>query len=246
MKIQLLEMDIAWEQPEANRLRAAEMALEADDADLLVLPEMFTTGFTMSPEGLPAGERDGTLTLEWMLALARERDAAITGSVAVEDGGRFYNRMYFVKPDGTYAFYDKRHLFGFAGEDKPYTPGNERVIVEWRGVRILLLICYDLRFPVFSRTRRADYDMIVYVANWPASRIGAWDMLLRARAIENVCYVAGVNRTGSDPSIAYGGHSVLVDYKGESVESGYVDAGKVAAFRTKFPALDDADDFELR
>lgn len=244
MKIQLLETDPVWEQPERNRIDAAEMAFAAGDADLLILPEMFTTGFTMSPGGLPAGERDGSLTLEWMIALARERDAAVAGSVAVEEGGKFYNRMYFVKPDGHYTVYDKRHLFGFADEDKYYTPGSERVVVEWQGVRILLQICYDLRFPVFSRTR-ADYDLIIYVANWPRSRIGAWDTLLRARAIENVCYVAGVNRTGSDPSIAYGGHSALIDYKGEDVASGYMDSEQVAAFRARFPALDDADDFIL-
>ncbi len=246
MKIQLLQMNVAWEQPETNRLHAAEMV---GDADLIALPEMFTTGFTMSSA---AAERDGRLTLEWMVAMAREHDAAVTGSIAVEENGHLFNRLYFVKPDGTWAHYDKRHLFSYAGEHEVYSSGDERVIVEWKGVRILLQICYDLRFPAFARNR-GDYDMILYVASWPESRIGAWETLLRARAIENVCYVAGVNRAGDDPAAHYDGRSALIDYKGNTLASGdgeavidaWVDMPQLVAFRAKFPALEDADEFVL-
>lgn len=252
MKVLMLQTDIAWEAPEANRHHITELVYDSESADLIILPEMFTTGFTMSPSTL--AEQDGVLSLKWMLALARERGAAIAGSLAVGDGGRYYNRFYFVRPDGTYDVYDKRHLFGYAGEEREYTAGTGRMVAEYKGVRILLQICYDLRFPVFSRNR-GDFDMIVYVASWPASRIAAWDTLLRARAIENACYVAGVNRVGSDPGTAYDGHSVLLDFKGaplaaartagEEAVSGYIDMPRLAAFREKFPVHRDADKFTL-
>ena len=176
------------------------------------------------------------------------------GSVATEADGRYYNRFYFVKPDGSYATYDKRHLFSFAGEDKRYTAGTERVVVEHCGFRILLQVCYDLRFPVFARNR-GDYDMILYVANWPTVRISAWNALLRARAVENQCYVAGVNRTGDDPALAYDGSSALIGFLGETVAAatpgreeavqGEADLKALEAFRAKFPALRDADAFTL-
>ncbi len=252
MKVLLLQTDIIWESPERNRDHIEEMVCTAADADLVLLPEMFTTGFTMSPSAL--GERDGAPTLEWMLALARERGAAIGGSIATGEGGKYYNRFHFVRPDGTYDVYDKRHLFGYAGEDREYTAGAGRVVAEYRGVRILLQICYDLRFPVFSRNR-GDFDMIVYAANWPASRIAVWDTLLRARAIENACYVAGVNRAGADPAAIYDGHTVLLDFKGNPIASartageeavaGYIDMTQLAAFREKFPVHRDADRFAL-
>ena len=252
MKILMLQTDIVWESPGQNRTHAAEMIYAAGDADLIVLPEMFTTGFTMSPSAV--AEKDGLLTLEWMVATAHAKGAAITGSVAVGEGGKYYNRMYFVRPDGTYETYDKRHLFGYAGEDRHYSPGGRRVVAEYKGVRILLQICYDLRFPVFSRNR-GDFDMIVYAANWPESRVHAWDTLLRARAIENACYVVGVNRVGHDPETVYSGSSALVDYKGhtlahggssEEALTGYIDMGMLAGFREKFPVLKDADSFELK
>lgn len=253
MRLLLLQTDIAWHEPERNRARAAELAAGAE-ADLILLPEMFTTGFTMSPADLPAAERNAGPTLEWMAAMARERDAAVAGSVAVEEGGRFFNRMYFVKPDGASAHYDKRHLFAYASEHGTYTRGDERVVVEWRGVRILLQICYDLRFPVFARNR-GDYDMMIFAASWPQSRIAAWDVLLRARAIENACFVAGVNRDGRDPAARYDGHSALLDFKGnpiaeapagESAICGSIDMQALAAFRAKFPVLTDADGFEIK
>jgi predicted amidohydrolase len=189
-----------------------------------------------------------------MIALARERNAAVGGSIATEDEGKYYNRFHFVRPDGTFDVYDKRHLFAYAGEDKEYTAGDRRVVAEYKGVRILLQVCYDLRFPVFSRNR-GDFDMIVYVANWPASRIAAWDTLLRARAIENACYVAGVNRTGIDPSSSYNGHTVLLDFKGDTIASacttgeeavaGQIDMSQLEAFREKFPVYRDADQFTI-
>ena len=252
MKLLLLQTDIAWQQPEANRKRA-ELLIEASPkADLIILPEMFTTGFVASPKGEaepPCGE-----TFEWMRRVAQTKDAALAGSIITEENAKYYNRMYFVKPDGSYSIYDKRHLFTFAGEDKNYSHGSKRVVVEYMGFRILLQICYDLRFPVFSRNR-GDYDMIIYSANWPIPRTKVWDTLLRARAIENACYVVGVNRVGSDPYCQYKGRSVLLDYKGREVTAvglseecalcNSIKKEDLLDFRKKFPVLNDADDFEL-
>ncbi len=185
------------------------------EIDLIVLPEMFATGYNVDARAVAgcAGE-----ALDFLRKLARQYSSAVVGTVAVEEHGRYYNRMYFVRPDGTFDKYDKRHLFSFAGEHHSYTAGRERVVVEWRGWRILLQVCYDLRFPVFSRNR-GDYDMIVYSADWPASRIEAWDILLRARAVENLCYVVGVNPI----------HSRLIDFKGRDV--GAVDMQSLKYFR---------------
>lgn len=253
MNILLLQTDIEWRQPDNNRRKAEEMILSAPPADLVVLPETFTTGFDTAPQEC-AEPADG-ITLAWMQTVAARKDAAVAGSIVVSDGGRYFNRLYFVKPDGTYAKYDKRHLFTPGGERERFSAGGARVIVEWMGCRILLQICYDLRFPVFARNR-GDYDMILYVANWPVSRIEAWDVLVRARAIENQCYVVAVNRTGLDPFCEYNGHTVLVDYRGgdvayvaESVEDavlGVADMGALKEFRKKFPVQQDADGFELK
>ena len=252
MKLLLLQSDISWGNPEANRERFGREILAADKADLIVLPEMFTTGFCTSPKGT-AEPAEGE-TLKWMLQTARDKGAALAGSVAVEDRGRYFNRFYFVQPDGRFRYYDKHHLFTYGGEHLEYTGGSERVVVEYKGWRILLLVCYDLRFPVWARNR-GDYDLILYVASWPSSRTGAWSALLKARAIENLCYVAGVNRVGSDPNCQYDGASVLLDYIGtplaeaapgkEAVLSGEPDMEALTAFREKFPALRDADAFTL-
>ena len=253
MKLLLVQTDIVWGDPAANFSKIDELIASADTSrlDLVVLPEMFSTGFVTDPRGI--AERDGELSLEWMRRTAARTNAAVAGSVAVEQDGRFFNRMFFVKPDGEVTAYDKRHLFSFAGEHKTYTGGTGRVVVEWRGWRILLQVCYDLRFPVFARSR-GDYDMILYSANWPTVRIDVWNTLTKARAIENLCYVAAVNRTGDDPYVSYSGGSYLVDYKGRTVAS---DDGKEQAviceadlealrtFRRKFPADDDADGFRL-
>ena len=213
---------------------------------------MFTTGFCTDPT--ETAEPADSETLAWMRSVAAARNAAVGGSVATEADGRYYNRFYFVKPDGSYATYDKRHLFSFAGEDKRYTAGTERVVVEHCGFRILLQVCYDLRFPVWCRCR-SDYDAILCVASWPAPRREVWRTLLRARAIENQCYVVGVNRTGDDPWNHYAGDSAVVDFKGtplceadasEGVFTARLDREALDRFRTKFPAWRDADDFLLR
>lgn len=222
---------------------------DAGRVDLIVLPEMFTTGFCFDPSHAEGVIDDGAETVAWMRRMAERYDAAVTGSVAVADGERYFNRMYFVRPDGCVEYYDKRHLFAMGGEADHYTAGHRRVVVGWRGVRILLQVCYDLRFPVFARSR-GDYDMIVYAANWPTPRIAVWDTLLRARAIENQCYVAGVNRAGQDPWCDYCGRTALIDPygrvaascgEGEHVVAGDIDMDRLAAFRRKFPVLEDRD-----
>ncbi len=267
MKIALYQQDIVWGEP-AENMRRAEAAFAAgladhpfdssgeaghadgkSRADLIVLPEMFTTGYCADPSQSDAAIDDGMQAVKWMRHIAGRYGAAVAGSVAVADKGWYYNRLYFVRPDGGVEYYDKRHLFAIGGEADHYTAGRRRVVVEWRGVRILLQVCYDLRFPVFSRNR-GDYDMIIYSANWPTPRIAVWDILLRARAIENQCYVAGVNRAGRDPWCEYCGHTALVDAYGRVVTSctdgdalviGDVDMDALAAFRRKFPVLDDRD-----
>lgn len=222
---------------------------DAGSVDLIVLPEMFTTGFCVDPSHAEGVIDDGAAAVAWMRRMAERYDAAVTGSVAVADGERYFNRMYFVRPDGCVEHYDKRHLFAMGGEADHYTAGRRRVVVEWRGVRILLQVCYDLRFPVFARSR-GDYDMIIYAADWPAPRIAVWDTLLRARAIENQCYVAGVNRVGSDPWCSYCGHTALIDPYGrdtavcpeeETVVIGGIDMDFLRAFRKRFPVLDARD-----
>ncbi|MDR1594677.1 MAG: nitrilase family protein [Prevotellaceae bacterium] len=252
MDILLLQTDIEWQSPDKNRKHIEDIVDSSPLADIIILPEMFTTGFCTLP--VDVAEKADTDTLAWMQHLAGAKKAAIAGSIVVEENGKYYNRFYFVKPCGNYSVYNKRHLFSFAGEDREYTAGDERVIVEYCGCRILLQVCYDIRFPVFSRNRD-DYDMIIYVANWPVQRIGAWTALLPARAIENQCYVAGVNRTGSDPVAKYSGGTVLIDFFGRPAVSagfdreeavlGTVNIQSIKNFRKKFPAIDDADQFTL-
>lgn len=267
MKITLLQQDITWAHPMANQ-KAAEMAImAAERSDVYVLPEMWSTGFATEPDGV--AEKDGE-SLKWMKAMANRMDAAIVGSIATEVEGCFYNRFFFVMPsaedgsqdnDGRIAVYDKRHLFSYGGEDRTYTTGTERKVVEWRGVRFLLQVCYDLRFPVFARNRYndgrnlADYDVAIYVASWPTSRRKVWDALLKARAIENQCYVCGVNRVGSDKACDYDGGTVAIDAYGRTVAecpdgmvsaiSFDVDIERLKAFRTKFPVLKDGESFTL-
>ena len=241
-------MDIAWGDCQGNVRRADAMIDNAPEADLYILPEMFSTGFAADPEGM--AESENGKTVEWMRRKAVAKDAAIAGSLAIRSGGRYFNRLYFVKPDGDVTTYDKRHLFSYAGENLHYTRGEERVIVEWRSVRIMLQVCYDLRFPVFSRNH-GDYDMIIYVASWPTSRIKVWDTLLHARALENQCYVAGVNRVGRDPNCEYCGNSLIISPYGEnlavcgsgeeSAKMAEIEMEMRRSFRKKFPVIDDAD-----
>lgn len=251
MKVTILQNDIYWSDISANTNHVDEIMEKAGGADLYVLPEMFSTGFCTHPEGI--ADKNG-ITLEWMRKKAAEKEAAIAGSIAIEENGKFYNRFHFVYPDGKVVCYNKKHLFTYGGEDKRFTPGNERVIAEYKGVRILLQVCYDLRFPVFSRNRN-DYDAAIYVASWPTPRVEAWKALLKARAIENQCYVLAVNRVGSDPFCQYSGGSAVIDPYGKIVsacEDGKecfavadIDMKELLAFREKFPVLEDADSFKL-
>jgi len=254
LRVTLVQANLHWEDAGENRaLFASRFKDLRGTTDLVVLPEMFTTGFTMRSADLAEG-MDGR-TVQWMREQARALDAALYGSAIVEEGGRRYNRGLFVTPDGAVTTYDKRHLFRFAKETDHYTPGTERVVVAWRGWRLLLQICFDLRFPVFARNR-GDYDAILYVANWPEVRRYPWSQLLIARAIENQCYVVGVNRVGQDGNgHLYSGDSVMVDPRGavEGLPSG-TDAVLTVAFkgdaledfRAKFPVAMEADPFELK
>ena len=224
--------------------------------ELVVLPEMFSTGFSMQPAKL-AENMDGE-TVNWMKNLAREKKIIITGSLIIADDGNYFNRLVWVLPDGTLGFYDKRHRFAFAGEDKAYTPGRKRLIASVKGWKINLQVCYDLRFPVWARqhsTEIPEYDILLYVANWPERRNHAWKTLLTARAIENQCYVIGVNRVGMDGNgIAHGGDSMVVDALGntmyhrageEAIHTIVLQKEPLQQIREKFPFWKDADDFKI-
>ena len=251
MKVSAIQHDIVWGNPAENRLRLQQQIEAQPGADLYVLTEMWSTGFATNPEGV--AEHDEA-SLQWMKDMAVQQQAAIAGSLAMEQDGSFHNRLYFVKPDGEVDYYDKRHLFSYGGEDKYYSCGAERVVVEWKGVRFLLTVCYDLRFPVWMRWRD-DYDAIICVANWPTVRIDSWQTLLRARAIENLCYVVGVNRVGKDPNCDYCGCSAIINPYGQtiaacerdrecSIEAAF-DMEKLNSYRAKFPALKEKDKFEI-
>lgn len=251
MKVSIIQHDIVWGNPAENRLRLQQQIEAQPGADLYVLTEMWSTGFAINPEGV--AERDEA-SLQWMKEMAVQQQAAIAGSLAIEQDGSFHNRLYFVKPDGEVEYYDKRHLFSYGGEDKYYSPGTERVVVEWKGVRFLLTVCYDLRFPVWMRYCN-DYDAIICVANWPTVRIDSWQTLLRARAIENQCYVVGVNRVGKDPNCDYCGCSAIINPYGQTIAEcekdkecsmeAVFDMEKLNAYRAKFPALKEKDKFEI-
>ena len=247
MKVGIIQHDIVWGKPAENRLRLQQQIEAQLGVDLYVLTEMWSTGFATEPTGL--AERDDA-SLQWMKQMAQQQNAAIAGSIAMEENGKFYNRLYFVKPDGSVAAYNKRHLFAYGGEDKYYERGTERVVVEWRGIRMLLMVCYDLRFPVWMRCRN-DYDAIICVANWPTVRIEAWKTLLRARSIENQCYVIGANRVGHDENCEYCGESAIIHPYGHAIAEcerdkegslqALLDMEKLREFRKKFPVLKDAD-----
>ncbi len=252
LAVTLIQCKLAWEQPEDNRRQFGDIIGDLDSpTDLIVLPEMFTTGFSMN--ALANSEEPGGATEQWLLQVARQQDCAVTGSIAVRDGKCVYNRMLFATPAGI-EHYDKRHLFRMAGEDKRYAPGHQRVIVLWRDWRINLQVCYDLRFPVFSRNRE-DYDLLLYVANWPAQRRHHWRQLLVARAIENLACVVGVNRIGADArGLDYNGDSLAVAADGEILldalnEHGparvILDSATLQTYREEFPCQLDADHFVL-
>jgi omega-amidase len=258
----LLQADTVWHDPQANRdYYTGLLAAQAGDADIIILPETFTSGF--SNEALAQAETMDGATVQWLRAQAIALNAAITGSVQIRDGGRVFNRLLWATPDGQLQYYDKRHLFRMAGEHERYAAGTDKTIVEFKGWRICPLVCYDLRFPVFSRNRFAkanahgyDYDLLIFVANWPSARHYAWQSLLKARAIENLCYLAAVNRVGTDGNgLEYAGGSTVLDFLGQPMlEAGgspqalqaRLGYAELNAFRARFPAHLDADDFEIK
>lgn len=253
MKIALIQSELVWENPSENlKLMQEKINSIASDVDLIVLPEMFTSGFTMNSKDVAETMQGDTIL--WLKATAKAKNCALTGSIVIEENGNYFNRLVFVFPDGTIQKYDKRHLFTLAGEDKIYTPGTEKRIVDYKGFKICPLICYDLRFPVFARNVE-NYDVLLYVANWPKPRINAWDILLKARAVENMSYVVGVNRTGLDGNQhEYTGHSQVVDFLGnyllepqehEGVFIVELDKNTMLQTRAKFAFLNDKDDFQI-
>lgn len=253
MKIALIQTPLFWENPNKNRAYVNEKINSISQyVDLIVLPEMFTSGFTMNPKNV--AETMQAETISWLKKLAKDKNCAITGSVVIEENKHYYNRLVFVFPSGEIQTYDKRHLFTLAGEDKVYTFGKNKLIVEYKGFKICPLICYDLRFPVFSRNVE-DYDVLIYVANWPKPRVNAWDILLKARAVENMSYVIGVNRVGlDDNNLEYVGHSQAIDFLGNFIQEPQeteeifiveLDKEKLLETRSKLAFLNDKDQFEI-
>jgi predicted amidohydrolase len=251
LNITIVQPDIIWEDPHVNLERYTEMLAPVERTDIIVLPEMFTTGFSMQPEKLKES-MDGS-SVRWMKKLAREKESVITGSLIIEDAGKVFNRLVWVFPDEKIKTYDKRHLFTMGEENEHYSAGTEKLIVEYKSWRFCPLICYDLRFPVWSRNTE-NYDVLLYVANWPAVRHDVWRTLLQARAIENQSYCIGVNRIGKDGSgIEHNGDSCMIDARGnakfmgskEQVTSFEISLDELKKFREKFPVLNDRDEFSL-
>jgi omega-amidase len=254
LKVSFIQSDLHWENPVENRSQfSKKIQTISDEIDLIVLPEMFTTGFTMN--ALEAAEPHKGISFQWMQDQAKLKNVAITGSLIIEEHGNFYNRLYFVFPDGSFQQYDKRHTFTLAGEHEVFKSGNERIVVAYKGWRICPLICYDLRFPVWARNT-SDYDLLIYCANWPKKRITAWDTLLKARAIENMSYCIGVNRVGLDGNgHEYTGHSAAYDVLGERFENPFfesdgistvtLDMDQLVATRAHLQFLSDRDRFTL-
>ena len=252
MNITTIQTDIIWENKELNLKSYQEKIDSIESTDLIILPEMFTTGFTMDPK--PFAETMDGITVQWMKENALKRDLAICGSIIIEEEGKYFNRFIWVNPDTSVQYYDKRHLFSFAGEDEYYTKGESKIIIEYKGWKICPLICYDLRFPVWARNTD-EYDVLIYVANWPSKRKLAWRSLLVARAIENQCYVIGVNRVGIDgKNVSYNGDTSLINALGETL---YINSQSEDVFTTSlsrvdltkvrntFPFLKDKDNFNL-
>lgn len=257
LKILLCQCDIVWEAPKENCRRLSELLdgyLKVGDADILVLPEFFSMGFTMN---YPAVLSEGGVTLRWMDDVAKRYNLAVVGSVPTALDGKIVNRCYFIAPGGVQTHYDKHHLFRMGEENEHYSAGDSKVIVEYKGWKIALNVCYDLRFPVWSRNVALEYDLLVNVASWPDSRIGVTEHLIKARAIENMSYALFCNRIGADPSNGYNGHSRIISPRGEDIAvaedlgaaqflSATLSAQKLDSLREKFPAWRDADTFEIR
>ncbi|MBI9039772.1 amidohydrolase [Lutibacter sp.] len=254
LNIVLIQSDIIWQKNAENLINySKKINAISEEADLIILPEMFTTGFSMKPKDI-AESMEGN-TIAWMVETAKKRNAAIAGSAIIEEEGKFYNRFLFVHPSGEINYYNKRHLFTLAGEEKVYTAGENKIIINYKGWKICPLVCYDLRFPVWSRNVD-EYDILLYVANWPKPRISAWDILLSARAIENICYSIGVNRVGVDAGrLEYNGHSAVYNCLGEQlinalpnredVVSITIDKTHITATRIKLNFLKDKDTFKI-
>ena len=253
LKVTIIQSDIIWEDIDSNLKLFQSHLDKVDETDLIVLPEMFTTGFSMNASAL-AQESDEK-ALNWLIRNAKTKNAVIGGSIIVDEDGKFFNRFYWANPDGTFGKYDKRHLFRMASENNTYSGGKERVIFDIKGWKIMPLICYDLRFPVWSRNRN-DYDVLLYVANWPKRRRYTWKVLLKARAMENQSYVVGVNRIGKDgPGNLYSGDSMVIDLKGHiiskteanalSIETISLSYDNMLRMRKNFPAHLDSDNFNI-
>ena len=258
LRVTLFQSNLHWQQPGANMAMFEEQIWAIDGStDVIILPEMFTTGFTMEASAM--AEPMGTQTFKWLQQMSEQTNAAITGSYIVKENGRFYNRLLWVTPDGNHLSYDKRHLFRMAEEHLTFTGGTERLIVSWKGWNICPQICYDLRFPVWNRNTvengTPSFDLLIFVANWPTPRISAWDTLLKARSIENLCFTVGVNRIGADENdVLYNGHSTVVNPKGDAIFfEGDKESMRVVSLarqeldqlREKFPVHMDADKFDI-
>ncbi len=267
LTITTIQTNLIWENKEANLLQLEEKINAIEErTEIVVLPEMFSTGFTMQPqlfaEEMPAragSDGDGG-TVEWMQTIAADKKIVLTGSIIIKEDDKFYNRLIWMLPNGTYGYYDKRHLFAYAGEDQHYAAGNKRLIASVKGWKINLQVCYDLRFPVWARQHNGEqstpeYDVLIYVANWPERRSHAWKTLLCARAIENQCYVVGVNRVGTDgKNINHSGNSLVIDPLGEvlyhkadeeDIFTITLERERLDEVRMKFPFWKDGDDFRL-
>lgn len=261
LKTTLIQSDLYWQDIDANLAMFEEKIWDIEEStDIIILPEMFNTGFSMHAQKL--AEPMNFKTFKWMSQMARQKDAAIVGSYIVKEKGNYYNRLFWVEPDGSFDFYDKRHLFRMSDEHLTYSEGQRRMIRNFRGWKIMPLVCYDLRFPVWSRNQydeaadEMEYDLLIYVANWPNPRTAIWDTLLKARSLENQCFTIGVNRTGSDgEGIAYDGNSIAYDFKGQaineisnnpSIQTLELDINELHSFRKKFPAYLDGDKFIIK
>lgn len=251
LKITLVQPDIIWENPQANLSKYEEMLATVETTDVIVLPEMFTTGFSMNPEKLKE-DMNGPSVL-WMENLARRKNASVTGSLIIQNEGKNVNRALWVFPDGKTEYYDKRHLFSMGEENRHYSAGSQKLIVEYKGWRFCPLICYDLRFPAWSRNAE-NYDVLIYMANWPSPRHHVWKSLLVARALENQSYCIGVNRVGTDGTgLHYKGDSALITAKGfadfygdrETIRTVEISYSELHNFRKNFPLLSDKDEFHI-
>jgi len=255
LTVTYIQSDLIWENAIKNRINfEGEIARLKEDTDLIVLPEMFTTGFAMQPKHLAEGMNGPTV--KWMLRLAKAKESAICGSIIIKENNQYYNRFLFITPAGEIHQYNKRHLFSLAGEHERYQNDNKQVIIDYKGWKICPLVCYDLRFPVWSRNT-SNYDVLLYVANWPKPRITAWNTLLKARAIENMSYVVGVNRVGTDANgHKYTGNSIILDELGEEITpltenieaviTTTLSKEKLLVSRNKFNFLGDQDEFEMK